>query len=409
MAMKILLIGYNGANNTGSEARLLSIIEDIKAVTGPDIKLTVPTLDRANTLHYIAETPNLRVVPFAPVFFKDYRRLVKEHDLVILVEGSCYMDSWTNFLLWAWLWASHCAHVMGKLCLAYAVDAGEVSFLNRWLVRHEANRTSMITTRTQAAADLLKKWGVTSPLEVTADPAFSYQPDQRYSGWLRQAWPETAHGLVGLAVENIYVWPVVLRPWGRRENCYRWPYYFSHSSQRRQAGEKLAQDLANLADYIIEKYNRPIALIGMEQLDAGFARRVQAKMANPGRARIFASPEYNASHMTYLLRSLDLLVTSRYHAGVLSLAAQVPQLALGHDLRLKTLHQELGLGTEFFVEAQAPGRGQILQEKAGRLLTQPGRVKPLLAKAYREQLNRARLNQTILREFLQGRGWEVAA
>jgi hypothetical protein len=27
---KVLLVGYNGANNTGSEARLLSIIEDVR-------------------------------------------------------------------------------------------------------------------------------------------------------------------------------------------------------------------------------------------------------------------------------------------------------------------------------------------------------------------------------------------
>jgi len=33
-ATSVLLVGYNGANNTGSEARLLPIIEDVRYVFG---------------------------------------------------------------------------------------------------------------------------------------------------------------------------------------------------------------------------------------------------------------------------------------------------------------------------------------------------------------------------------------
>ena len=59
--------------------------------------------------------------------------------------------------------------------------------------------------------------------------------------------------------------------------------------------------------------------------------------------------------MTTLLRSLDLLVT-RYHAAVLSMAAAVPQLAVGHDLRLVSLYQELGLAEDLFVKGGASPR-----------------------------------------------------
>ena len=36
---KVMLMGYNGANNTGSETRLISIIEDVRKVLGPMYKL----------------------------------------------------------------------------------------------------------------------------------------------------------------------------------------------------------------------------------------------------------------------------------------------------------------------------------------------------------------------------------
>ena len=82
----------------------------------------------------------------------------------------------------------------------------------------------------------------------------------------------------------------------------------------------------------------------------GLLLRLVLTRIDPERARIFSSNQYNASQMVSILRSLELLLTSRYHACVLSLAAQVPQIAIGHDLRLKTIYRELGLFEDFFVE-----------------------------------------------------------
>jgi polysaccharide pyruvyl transferase WcaK-like protein len=143
----VLLVGYNGANNTGAEALLQADLADLRAVLGPDARLTVPTLNAANLRRYLHETPTLRIAPIPTVFPGAVRRLVGEHDLVVLVEGSAYMDTWTPALLWYFLWATHCAAELGKPCLAYAVDAGQLSRLDRWLVRREASRTELIVTR----------------------------------------------------------------------------------------------------------------------------------------------------------------------------------------------------------------------------------------------------------------------
>ncbi|MCE7697534.1 MAG: polysaccharide pyruvyl transferase family protein, partial [Methanobacterium paludis] len=106
---KVLLVGYNGANNTGSEARLIAIIKDVRAVLGPEVCITIPTLNEKNLRRYIKEEANLKIVSIPSIFFFALRKLVKEHDLVLLVEGSCYMDTWTSALLWAFLWTTKCA------------------------------------------------------------------------------------------------------------------------------------------------------------------------------------------------------------------------------------------------------------------------------------------------------------
>jgi len=406
---KVLLVGYNGANNTGAEALLLSDIEDVRAVLGPDALITVPTLNESNLRRYVQEGPNLRIVPIPALFPLAVRQLVAEHDLIMLVEGHCYMDDSTSLLLWAYLWATHCAHTMGKPSLAYSVDAGQLSPVNRRLVRHEASKTDLIITRSQAAADRLRACGVTAPIKVTADNAFNFQTAASDEGWVQRVWPEARSGLAGLAAVNYHLWPVVMRPWGKRQDCYKWPYYFSTSPERRRAAAELANGYAALADCLVREHDKSIALICMEELDEPFARRVQQHMVHAGRAHLFSAREYSASQMTTLLRSLDLLVTSRYHGCVLSLAAQVPQVAVGHDLRLKTIYDELGFTAQFFLDPHTPNLCATLKERVEKLLANPSLEKESLRRGYEEHLRNSRGNREFLRSFVKDHGWEVAA
>ena len=111
---RVLMVGYNGANNTGAEALLQADIDDVRAVLGPDARITVPTLNEANLRRYLKESPTLAIAPMPTLFFGTIRRRVKDSDLVLLVEGSTYMDTWGSPLLWAFLWATTCAADMGR-------------------------------------------------------------------------------------------------------------------------------------------------------------------------------------------------------------------------------------------------------------------------------------------------------
>jgi polysaccharide pyruvyl transferase WcaK-like protein len=400
-----LLVGYNGANNTGAEALLQADIADLRAVLGPDARLTVPTLNAANLRRYLEPGPTLRIAPIPTIFFAAVRRLVRDHDLVVLVEGSAYMDTWTPALLWYFLWATHCADEAGKPSLAYAVDAGQLSRLDRWLTRRVASRSELIVTRAEAAAERLRSWGVTAPITATADNAVNFQPDPGDAAWLTACWPEGA-GAVGLALVDFSRFPVVVRPWGRRQDCYRWPYYFAHSPARRRTSLALAEGYAALADRIVARHRRPVALIAMEELDEPLARAVQDRMRPGAQARVFSSREHDASQMTTLLRSLDLLVTSRYHAAVLSLAAAVPPVAVGHDLRLISLYQELGLADQLFIKGGAsPEVFAAVAERVERLLADPSPVRATLRHGYQVHAAAARRNRELLREFALQHGW----
>jgi polysaccharide pyruvyl transferase WcaK-like protein len=402
---RVLVVGYSGANNTGAEALLRSDIEDLRAVLGRDLHITIPALNPANLRRYVHEGPDLEIVPLPSIFFRTIRNLVHEADVVVLVEGSAYMDTWTSALLWYFLWATHCAGVMGKPCLAYAVDAGGLSPWNQQLVRKVASSTDLIVTRSEAAADRLRAWGVTAPITSTADNALTFVPRPEDASWLSQEWPEAADGPVGIAPVDFFRWPVVIRPWGRREDLYRWPYYHSSSRGRRRASSVLAEGYARVADRIVDTYGHPVALIAMEELDEAFCRRILGEMRRSDRARVFSSREHDASRMAWLLRSLRLLTTSRYHAAILSLAAQVPQIAVGHDLRLSSLYDELGVRQEFFLRPTSSGVFRELEQRNDQLMADPSYETAALSKGYREHLDRATRNRTLLRSFLAEHGW----
>ena len=63
-----LLVGYNGANNTGAEALLLADIADIRAVLGPGARLTIPALEPGNLERYVGDLPGIDIVPMPMIF-----------------------------------------------------------------------------------------------------------------------------------------------------------------------------------------------------------------------------------------------------------------------------------------------------------------------------------------------------
>lgn len=397
---KVLLVGYNGANNTGAEARLIVIIEEVRKVLGRDIEITIPAICGDNLRRYIKEEPKLRIAELPTVYFSALGRLVRENDLILLTEGSCYMDTWSTYLLLAWLWVTWSAVKNGKLVVAYAVDSGNLSGLNQKLVRWVASKTDLIITRTQAAADRLKTWKVSAPIAVTADSAFLYHPETADHDCLKRIWPEAASGVIGIAPVDFYLWPVIFRLWGSRKNCYRWPLYYTDSRKRRSAREALAKGYARFADRMIEKHGKPLAFICMEELDEPLARLIQSSMRHARETRIFSSREYNASQTTAILRSLDLLITSRYHAGVLSLDAAVPQIAIGHDQRLRNLYRDLGIYDEYFLEHSSPQLFQTLEERVEYLLQNPLSQQEVLRKNIQIQHMRAKQTPELLAELL---------
>jgi len=144
MKPKILLVGYNGANNTGAEAKLLVAIDEIRKVLGEEAELTIPTLNEVNIKRYVREGSNVKIKTVRPwIFPLDVRKLVKETDLVMLVEGSTYMDTWGSALLW-YLWVADLSLMPRSQGLPTMLTASALALrVTRKIIQTKGKRSSM--------------------------------------------------------------------------------------------------------------------------------------------------------------------------------------------------------------------------------------------------------------------------
>ncbi len=128
---KILLVGYNGARNTGSDVRTVAIANQLKALFGPDqVQLTVMTLDAQTMDGYFDD--DVELLTFSSLFPFDPLRACTTHHAAVLCEGSTLKSTFANALT---LFMCEAAGVMsgqGKPCIAYGSEVGEMEpFLAR--------------------------------------------------------------------------------------------------------------------------------------------------------------------------------------------------------------------------------------------------------------------------------------
>jgi polysaccharide pyruvyl transferase WcaK-like protein len=365
-APSCLLLGYSGFANTGSEVRILTIIDDITACFGESTLITVATPTPEKTERILPKRPNVSAARFPLMFPLRIFRLVASHDITFLVEGSTFQQNWSSALLYFFLWGAFCARMLGKRCVAYAVDAGDLSRFNRLLTRFVCNRIDLLITRTERARQRLVSAGVRQPIIANTDTAFTFLLDDA----TRAAHADPVRKRVGIAPIEFHQWPVRIRPLGKKSECFRWPYYFTWTEERRRRSRAVVEAFAALVSECIDVHDLDVVLIAMEELDVPVCQRILERVPARLRPRICTaySSEVRPHDMVPLLRGLDYLVTCRYHACVLSMAGGVPQMAVSHDDRLQSIYAELGVGGDFLVDYRDAALDSTLRSTFATLL-----------------------------------------
>jgi len=316
--------------------------------------------------------------------------------MVVLIEGYCFMDFFSPALLWLYLYSVELAQRL-KLCtVAYAVDADELRPSNEKWAGYVASKMDLLMTRTEDAAGALRRMGVDRDIIVTADTAFTVEPAS--SKWVDEVLGreklDQSKPVVGIAFEEFFWWPVKpsLIRWllRRRSGRYKSFYYHTWTKGGRLQSLEMKKTMARFADWAADEYNANIAFFAMERVNIEPCRDVMHMMTHP--AALFDADTFEGHQMTALLRRLKFLVTSEYHALLLSMGAGIPAIGLGHDARIRSAMAEIGTRDEFYIHSDEPDIGKKLREMSLKLTQDEASIRALIASSLPIYLERMDLN-----------------
>lgn len=95
--LELLLVGYNGARNTGSDVCVAAIGRQVKALFAADkVQLTVMRLDAKSLAGYFDE--DVKLLKFSSFFPLDLLRACSQHHAAILCEGSTLKNTFSAIL-----------------------------------------------------------------------------------------------------------------------------------------------------------------------------------------------------------------------------------------------------------------------------------------------------------------------
>ena len=236
--LKILLVGYNGARNTGSDVRVEALARQVRCLMGDAVELSVMTLDAASTAVYFDGIA--RQIQFSTLFFGDLLRACSEHHVAILCEGSTFKSKFADALT---LYSCEAAGVMraqGKPCISYGSEVGAMTPYLKRTMRALCGAVKF-SVRSAGSLDALRDLGFDGYLGTDTAWNFDSEPGRegalsalRAGGW------DGEMPLLGIAPVNPFCWPVKpsLRKLayavatGDRSLQFQSWYFFSWSDER---------------------------------------------------------------------------------------------------------------------------------------------------------------------------------
>ncbi|OXB91314.1 polysaccharide pyruvyl transferase CsaB [Geobacillus uzenensis] len=314
MPLNIVISGFYGLGNTGDEAILEAIIDNLRAeLPNPDI--TVFSLSPEQT----AKAHGVKSV------YRGWRhdnkgkiRALREADLLISGGGGLLQDTYpTRFLfgpLPYYLLVVFLAKLCGTKVMFFSQGIGPVNTTwGKILMKVFANMADFITVRDAYSKQLLHELGVTKPeTVVTADIVFAFHHKED-NACLESLPLRGDEQLVAISV----------RPWLDQRDYYG----------------KIARAL----DQLIELEGITPVFVPMEgHHDVRASDRVVEQMNHRSACHILG-PDFTPNQYLHFISRCRLTIGMRLHSLIFSALAGVPHIGLSYDPKVESLLKRSGM------------------------------------------------------------------
>ncbi len=304
--MKIVISGYYGFNNSGDDALLQAIIEDIKSI------------DEKAEITVLSNSPDSTKKIYGVNAVNRYNALmlaakISQCDLLISGGGTLIQDATSTKSLIYYLTVIRLAKFFKKKIMLYANGIGPLtSFKNIEKTKRVLNEVDLITLRDENSLKELEQIGVTKPqIKLTADPAFLLQPDVSGKDILSNYGIPTDRPLLLVSV----------RKW--KDNP-----------------ENFEKIMADFCDYACEKHGFFTVFVPMQhKLDYAVAAGIKNKMKNRS---VVIGANYKVSSLLSLMQEVHVCVGMRLHTLIYSASCSVPVIGIVYDPKINGVLEYMG-------------------------------------------------------------------
>jgi polysaccharide pyruvyl transferase WcaK-like protein len=341
--LRILLLGYCGAGNTGADVRTIEIIRQLRRLcVGHELDLSLFACGDIFD-HPVLQSVR-RLIPGSAYLPEVLEQEIPGFDVVLNVEGSTYTSKFSDALAALLIGGVGLAAAHGLLACAYGVDSGEMTPRLTQFAKHTARRVD-IMCRSAGAERRLEQLGLT--VQPGADTAWGFRADPGSR-------PDLPQSYVALCPNNPYWWPVrtdvrrafVLDAKGETSPLRYGPCLFhSWDESRAQRYAAYRQEFSDLAVGLRQQGHTPV-LVAMEVLDRVTCEQIAASL--PFEVQVLSRATHDLNAIVATLEGAQWVVTTRYHAAVLALSNRVPVIGVSMDTRIDQLFAENGLADWIF-------------------------------------------------------------
>ncbi len=355
--LKLLLAGYSGTRNTGADVRAEEMIRQFRHLFGDEhVEMSIYTMDKELTRGYFR---TVRQIVLPKIFPKTLFETVHDNHAVIACEGSMFKSKFANALSTMMVGAIGLAAVEGKLAIGYGGEAGKMDRALQDLVRRYC-QDALIIARNDASKGVLADLGVAS--RSGTDTAWTFNPSKPEVGRkiLMDAGWDGETPVLALVPINPFWWPVKPDLGRAAVNSFSGLYDDTHygsvyfHAEGREVDEDQDRYLTAIADAVNrfrEEHDVFPVMFGSEQVDRIAGEALNEKLG--GGYPVIVSDEYNMYDMVSAMRQARYMVSSRYHACVMTMAGGVISAGITMDERIRNLMIDRG-SPELALEVEDP-------------------------------------------------------
>lgn len=291
-----VILGYYGYGNSGDDALLGAIINDMREIEeGFNPVVLSHNAKHTQALYNVECADRFNIFQVIKAF--------KKTNTLILGGGSLIQDVTSTKSLVYYLWCIKTAKKYGLRVMLYANGIGPIlKEENKKRAAKILESVDIITLRDEESAQLISQLGVKTPeITVTADPAFSYEI-------------KCEDISKDFGIDGDYVCMSV-RDWS-------------------ESDEKVIGGMAELADYISEKYSLIPVFVPMQfNKDLNPGRIIASKMKNRS---VVIHKKLSLKQIFSLIKYSKAVVAVRLHMLIFGATMEVPSIGIDYDPKIKS-------------------------------------------------------------------------